>query len=202
MRRKKEDAQKTYDNILDASAMLFAEKGLSSTSLEDIAKAANVTRGAIYWHFKNKGEIFNSLHQRLYQPLSDVILQDLCTDDNNPLQQLSDLCIKLLLELSRDPIRQQTMMLFMLRCNYTGAFAEYKDVHSVKKEESLRLFSRYFEKAKEEGNLPESADPALLTIAVRCYMKGIITEYLQEPQTINLEESAEKLIIQFFKQFN
>ena len=77
MRRTKADAERTRRAILDEAVRLFAEKGVSETSLEEIARAANVTRGAIYWHFKNKMEIFDALHERLYQPLSEMILQDM-----------------------------------------------------------------------------------------------------------------------------
>jgi len=202
MRRTKEDAQKTRSAILDAAANIFAEKGPAHASLEEIAKAANVTRGAVYWHFKDKGEIFNSLHERLYQPLAEVILQDLSVGHTNPLQQLCDLCIKLLLELPTDAAKRQTMMLFLVHSNYTGDFAKFKDIHLAKKTQSLMLFSKYFEKAKEEGNLPDSADPLFLTLSIQCYMKGIIIEYLNDPQNINLEKNAKKLVTQFFKQYS
>ena len=48
MRRTKEDAQQTRESLLDAAECLFAERGVSRTSLQDIAKAAGVTRGAVY----------------------------------------------------------------------------------------------------------------------------------------------------------
>jgi len=41
-----------------------------------------------------------------------------------------------------------------------------------------------------------------LTISVRCYLKGIIIEYLNNPESIDLEKNAEHLIVQFFRQFN
>ncbi|NCT41455.1 MAG: TetR family transcriptional regulator [Alphaproteobacteria bacterium] len=202
MRRTKQDAQKTYDAILNASAALFAEKCISNVSLEEIAKAANVTRGAIYWHFKNKGEIFNALHESVFQPLSEIILQDLHSEEEAPLQLLSNLCVKLLLDITQDTSKRQMMTLFLLHWNYTGDIAKYKEPHLAKKEESLQLFAKYFEKAKADGTLPECADPMFLTISVRCYLKGIIIEYLNNPESIDLEKNAEHLIVQFFRQFN
>jgi len=46
-RKKKADAETTRQNLLDAAEVLFFEKGVSGTSLEEIAKAAGVTRGAL-----------------------------------------------------------------------------------------------------------------------------------------------------------
>ena len=51
MRRTKEDAQLTREVLLDAAEVLFAQRGVSRTSLQEIAKAAGMTRGAVYWHF-------------------------------------------------------------------------------------------------------------------------------------------------------
>src|SRR5690606_27022813 len=53
-RRTKEEALETRDRLLDAAAAVFCDKGVTNTSLCDISKAAGVTRGAFYWHFRNK----------------------------------------------------------------------------------------------------------------------------------------------------
>ena len=57
VRRTKEEAQETRNSILDAAERVFFEKGVSRTSLADIAQAAGVTRGAIYWHFAHKSDL-------------------------------------------------------------------------------------------------------------------------------------------------
>src|ERR1700761_7277297 len=47
--------------ILDAALRVFAEKGFSAARMEDIAKAAGVTKGTIYLYFENKEQVFKSL---------------------------------------------------------------------------------------------------------------------------------------------
>ena len=54
VRRTKAEAMETRTRILDAAEQVFHRKGVLSASLNDIASEAGVTRGAIYWHFKNK----------------------------------------------------------------------------------------------------------------------------------------------------
>ncbi|KSB87046.1 hypothetical protein LFZ31_05135 [Salmonella enterica subsp. enterica serovar Newport str. S09097] len=50
---------------------LFSQQGVSATSLAEIANAAGVTRGAIYWHFKNKSDLqvgsFKLRGQRIFR---------------------------------------------------------------------------------------------------------------------------------------
>ena len=64
-RRTKEDAIATRNGLLDAAELVFSEKGLSRASLSDIAQAAGATRGAIYWHFKDKVDLFNAMMERV-----------------------------------------------------------------------------------------------------------------------------------------
>jgi len=61
MRRTKADAAKTRENLLNAGLRVFRQKGYSATRLEDIAQEAGLTRGAIYWHFGNKLELYRAL---------------------------------------------------------------------------------------------------------------------------------------------
>ena len=67
MKRTKEDALKTKQALIDASLEVFLEKGYSATTLEDIAKKAGVTRGAVYWHFKGKDDFYRELYEREHQ---------------------------------------------------------------------------------------------------------------------------------------
>ena len=69
VRRTKEDALATRHKLLDAAEHLFQEQGVSRTSLQDIARRANATRGAIYWHFKDKADLFNAMMERVTLPM-------------------------------------------------------------------------------------------------------------------------------------
>lgn len=61
MKRTKEDANETRKNIMKAAIKIFSSKGYNKATFVDIAAAANVTRGAVYWHFKSKAELYISL---------------------------------------------------------------------------------------------------------------------------------------------
>ena len=73
MRRTQEDAEKTKQMILDAGIRIFAEQGYYHTSMEEIAKAANVTRGAVYWHFKSKEDFILAMADSIYTETSERI---------------------------------------------------------------------------------------------------------------------------------
>ncbi|MBI4030700.1 MAG: TetR family transcriptional regulator, partial [Proteobacteria bacterium] len=77
MRRTKKDAEQTREDILDAAVCLFSERGIQTTTLDEIASKVGVTRGAVYWHFENKMDIFDALHERLHRPFIGIILENL-----------------------------------------------------------------------------------------------------------------------------
>ena len=88
-RKTKEDAEITRQRILDAARDVFLVRGVSRTSMEQIASHAGLTRGAIYWHFKNKPEIFHAIRDQVFLPLIDRMDDTLSTDLNaDPLTQI------------------------------------------------------------------------------------------------------------------
>ena len=66
MRRTKEEAAITREHLLNAALVSFSARGYSHTTLDDIARQAGTTRGAIHWHFGNKAELYNTLVREGY----------------------------------------------------------------------------------------------------------------------------------------
>jgi len=54
----------TYNNILNAAARCFSRNGFNETTMDEVAKEAKVSKGALYWHFKSKEELFIKLKQQ------------------------------------------------------------------------------------------------------------------------------------------
>jgi AcrR family transcriptional regulator len=63
--RREEYAALTRQAVLDSAAALFAERGFAGTSLDEVARAARVTRGAVYHHFENKQALFQAVLEAL-----------------------------------------------------------------------------------------------------------------------------------------
>ncbi|MEU2772782.1 TetR/AcrR family transcriptional regulator [Streptomyces sp. NPDC007162] len=63
----------TRQRIQDVALELFAEQGYEKTSLREIAERLDVTKAALYYHFKTKEEILVGVFEDLTQPISDLI---------------------------------------------------------------------------------------------------------------------------------
>lgn len=77
VRKTKEESDKTYHALLDAALRLFNERGTANTTLNDIATAVNMTRGAVYWHFQNKDDIVIALWNRDARVVQDMLINDM-----------------------------------------------------------------------------------------------------------------------------
>lgn len=84
-RKTKEQAQQTREDILRGALNVFSEKGFSHTTLNDIAKRIGMTRGAIYWHFKDKQdlliELMDAVHEREEEMLAQKDSNASCLDN-------------------------------------------------------------------------------------------------------------------------
>src|SRR3546814_2527555 len=74
-RKTKQGAEKTRNETLDVAEILFSERGASRTSLEEIARAEGVNGGAVYWHFRNKVDLFEAMQDRGRLPPAVIIEQ-------------------------------------------------------------------------------------------------------------------------------
>ena len=82
-RRTKAEADETRTKLLDAAEQVFFEKGVARASLNEIAQRAGATRGAVYWHFKDKVDVFTSMLSRICMPF-----EELCDDKYQELVPL------------------------------------------------------------------------------------------------------------------
>lgn len=197
-RRTKQEAEATREAILQAATQIFVEKGVSGAGLEEIAKAAGVTRGAVYWHFKNKIDIFKALYDKLYTPFAERVLEDLEHDHPQPLTQLEQLCTRISIDLAADTQKHLILTIFFLRCDYSGEMEEIRRCQLERKGKSVQMFSEYFKRARAKGHLNADADPHVLTLALVSYLTGLTYEHLRNPEVFDLARYAPQMFAHFF----
>lgn len=199
VRRTKEEALETRSRIMDAAVDVFFEKGVANATLNDIASHANVTRGAIYWHFKNKLDVFDALHDQLQLSFADTILADLRNDHPHPLLQLERTCADLLIDLETDQHKFKVLSILFLKCDYAGEMAPFLLLQNNRKKQNTELFSEYFTRAKKHKHLSPDVDTMILSMALMSYITGIVVDYLRDSCGIVMSERAPKFMRFFFK---
>lgn len=200
-RKTKEEALATKSAILDAAERVFYDKGVSNTRLEDIAKEANVTRGAIYWHFKNKIEIFEAMHDRVHQPISEMFMQVISNQSDHSLEELQKVCVKFIVDLSRDEQRNRVFSIFYLKCEYAGELQPLIDRITQCKKENFKELCGFLEKLQKKGLIQKQDSPKTMAQSLFSYMSGLTLEYLRDPNRFSFPKDAEQLLTLFFRTF-
>jgi AcrR family transcriptional regulator len=71
--KKSQQSAKTREALLSKCLTLFAERGFASTSIDDIARASGVTKGAMYWHFASKDDLLHAILDRIRARWQDAV---------------------------------------------------------------------------------------------------------------------------------
>lgn len=130
VRKTKQEAEITRQQIINAAREVFLTKGVSKTSLEQIALRAGVTRGAVYWHFENKAELFHAMREQVFLPLIDSLDDSLLpiTKDNtstatDPLAAIENFLQGTVQKLNDHQETRETYEIMMSKCEYVDEFA-------------------------------------------------------------------------------
>ncbi|MDP5137584.1 TetR family transcriptional regulator, partial [Rheinheimera baltica] len=180
-RRTKAEAESTRTAILDAAEVLFFQHGVSRTTLEKIAVAANVTRGAIYWHFQNKADLFNAMLERVrlpFQHLLDAVDSDPSAD---PFTQVRELMVNGLSLIASSEQHQRVLTIVFHRCEYIDELNPAVHKQDELDEQAVAVMQRAFERAAVAGKLRDGVSPRLAAMSLHMYVGGIISHFLLKP---------------------
>ncbi len=193
-RRTKAEAESTRAAILDAAEVLFYQQGVSRTTLEKIAAAANVTRGAIYWHFQNKADLFNAMLERVRLPFQHLLdaLDNNTADE--PFGQIRQLYINGLQLIASSEQHHRVLTIVFHRCEYIDELNPAVNQQDQLDEQAVAVLQRAFERAKQAGSLREGVSPRLAAMSMHMYVGGIISHFLLKPQQCDLRQHASALV--------
>lgn len=99
----------TIENLIGVARQLFSQRGYAQTSTEDIVRAASVTRGALYHHFKNKADLFRAVLERVQIEIAERI-ESAAQLTNDPKAQLQLGC-RAFLQVSLEPDVQRIALI-------------------------------------------------------------------------------------------
>ncbi|MEW6677869.1 MAG: TetR family transcriptional regulator [Pseudomonadota bacterium] len=197
VRRTKEDAQETRTLILDTAEQVFREKGVGHTTLAEIAAAAGVTRGAIYWHFDNKAALLQAMNDRVHLPLEAMhqALADIALAD--PLAKLRESARGVLAQVAQDPRSRRVFEIFSFKCEFVGDMAEMLERQRESRRDCLQDIQENLRHAVDKGQLPASVDIQATAVGVYALVHGLIDNWLLDPESFDLVETGDRLIANF-----
>ncbi|MDO9151136.1 MAG: TetR family transcriptional regulator [Methylotenera sp.] len=197
VRKTKEDAELTRQKIVDAARSVFLARGVSKSTLEHIASQANVTRGAVYWHFNNKAEIFHAIREQVFLPLIDRMDDTLAiTSDNsqNPLDQIEASLCHTIHELNDNIEMREIYEIMMIKCEYVDEFALV--LHQILNNCSslIQKIEIAYERAQSQNLLASKLTPRALALDTHLFFGGLLHMWIKDADGTKFRYQAIELI--------
>lgn len=188
VRRTKADAQATRSRLLDAAEHLFQMQGVSRTSLNDIATAAGTTRGAIYWHFKDKADLFNAMMERVTLPIEETLA---CSARIGGLQPdaLGALRHSLVNALEKTAHDDQTRRVFEVathKVEYVEEMQSVRSRHLQVRNNCMAMTRQALQQAAAQAGVVLPVPLHSAALGVHVLMDGLIQNWLLDPQAFDL----------------
>jgi TetR/AcrR family acrAB operon transcriptional repressor len=193
-RRTREEALATREELLNAAEMVFRKRGVGHTSLAEVADAAGVTRGALYWHFKDKADLFQAMVARAELP-HELSLQNMETAAAvDPLGAVRTAAIEALSQFAIDERARNVYEVVFLRCEYTDELAS---VRKGRHESRLDCYSRMASALRAAvacGQLPAHTAVRLAVRGLYAYVGGLMRDFLDAPGEFDIARDAPALV--------
>lgn len=198
-RRTKDEAVETRNQILDAAERVFGERGVSRTSLTDIAEAASVTRGAIYWHFKDKAELFCEMVARVTMPMEDAPCQINPALGDDPLAGVRAMLTGILERTSGDAQARRVFHIVFNKCEYVDEMQPVWQRFREMQTGCLDRLEQGLAAAIRQGQLPGALDAKATAVGLHALVNGLISKLVMDPEAIPRPKDHGRLIDVFLE---
>ncbi|MFC3531919.1 TetR family transcriptional regulator [Vogesella facilis] len=196
-RKTREEAEQTRQLLLDTAERVFHEQGVAATSLADIATAAGLTRGAIYWHFSNKLDLFTAICDRIKPELEEMegMLQD---QRHSPAARLWRHAIALF-EMVRDDERlRRICAIHHIGCEQVGEMAPLLLEQISWNLEKQAKLQQVLEEAQRAGQLRDGVQPRLAALGLHSLYGGLCHSWMINMQDHTVHQHVESLLSPYF----
>lgn len=192
-RKTKEDAEVTRQNLLGAALKVFSRQGYTAARLEDVAEEAGVTRGAIYWHFKNKADLYNTLVAETLGGIQSVV--DRAVHQGGSFLEIQRRVMIYITTLPEvDEVYRAVMELTILKTGYEPELAEGLRAKAEAARQIEMELAGYFRMGIAIGEVRADLDPVIAARSMLAYMNGILVNWLVDQQAFSLRECVPALV--------
>ena len=183
-RRTKEEAEQTKNAILASALDLFYEKGFVRTTFDEIAKRINLTKGAVYWHFRNKADLLAELMRLKFTEKKQAIVYN---DNSDSINSIRDHFYTVSKSIETDPefCKFLFFVIFHMEWSETIAQRVFKQISDLTDFpwKSLKERLTFVQKS---GEIPPDVNIEDLTVLLSCMWRGCVDSYVSKKYPMSL----------------
>ncbi|MDJ0841869.1 MAG: TetR family transcriptional regulator [Acidobacteriota bacterium] len=200
VRKTKEETEKTRLSLLDAALNVFSTKGFVRSTLNDIAREAGVSRGAIYWHFKDKVDLFEALSEHI-DDCTGAHRDDLLEKPITSLEEFRRMVLEWLTNLDTDEKFRTFYEFINFKIEYHEELAPVLAKEREMKRRVLNRFVTDFTNMQLEGKMRPDIEPRQAALMAVFFVQGLVEVWLFDHDLFSITEDAPGMIDQFLKSF-
>lgn len=203
-RRTKEEALATRNKLLDAAECLFQSQGVSRTTLQDIAQRAGATRGAVYWHFKDKSDLFNAMMERVTLPLEAYFNHEDSPEekshhpDAHALERTRNAILKALHQIVNDAQTRRVLEVATQKVEYVEDHKTIRLRHLAVRNGFLCRVQQGLDAASRHENLKLPLPTTMAARGLHALIDGLIQNWLLDPQAFDLLKAGRSTMDIYF----
>jgi TetR/AcrR family acrAB operon transcriptional repressor len=178
-RRTKVQAEETRQQIIEAARSVFYRQGVNGSSLEMVALEAGLTRGAIYWHFKDKADIFLAVRQSVLLPILAEI-ESIFVNEHyaDPLDCIDAALRRFFQILQERPCVRMVLETITCRCEHVAEFADIQSGFEWSPTDLLTRLESVYGAAAELGTLRPDLPPKAIARDTWAFFHGLVNRFL------------------------
>ncbi|MCO5105490.1 MAG: TetR family transcriptional regulator [Burkholderiaceae bacterium] len=178
-RRTKEQSAQTRARLIEAARAQFEQHGYARTTLEQIARAAGLTRGAVYFHFADKAALFRAMRDEVELPLVDRIGPELVAcNDGDPLAAVERFLLAVMATIGSCETTRRTFEILSFGCEYVDGLSPELDLLRRRHTELRDQLRDAYLRARAQGLLRPDVDPALAALETTVFVSGLVRVWL------------------------
>jgi len=193
-RRTKEEALVTRSRILDAAERVFQQRGVSGTSLQDVAQAAGVTRGAVYWHFTDKADLFNAMMSRVCLPIQENTALLAADEHTDALATVRRHLIGILAQVTDQPQVRRVLEVATQKVEYVDELVAVRERHIQMRAQHIDNLERMLRRAQRQGSARKPPSARMLAIGLHALLDGLIQNWFLDPLAFDLKRAGARAL--------
>jgi TetR/AcrR family acrAB operon transcriptional repressor len=194
MRRTKQEAEQTRRSIMAAGLETFNTRGIASTTLEHIAEAAGVTRGAIYYHFVDKQALLAAIREDVSLPLVDRADFTLLGGEGDPLERVQRFLFDIYRAVDEDGATRTAFSVMNFKCEYVGTLDSELSEYARKVERARKQLVDVYAEARKRGELRKGLTPEIAALETTVFLTGLMRLCLLDDRGSCVRKHAIELI--------
>lgn len=176
LKRKSKKQEKRREQILQAAIETIKEHGFEKTTMDEIAERAELSKGTLYFYFKDKSALFRAIRKESVQALNEEFLKIIQQDEPGAVL-VRKMAESFLTFIEENPVLTKALAQHSGQVNPS----DLKEIEEIENEMRV-LMTRALQIGVQDGSIQTETQPKILAIQIGFCLRGILQFHLSNTQ--------------------